>query len=229
MIAELSTHHPGQSKPARRSRTRRRTFQHVAKRDGSRLHSEVDLENDISEYSDVLSNAKMCRLRTAVTVLFGVIAVSCGGDSPSSASLTTPTPTTPTTPTTSAPSTTITGTWAQSATAFPSLAFMSLRQTGSAVTGEFLPTRALGATEIGTITGTVSGSNVMLTMQIQIAVPGTGGASCRWADSWSGQISGDRLTGTFSPQTTQPVCSGAPQATLPPQTFPSGAVNFTRL
>jgi len=108
---------------------------------------------------------------------------------------------------------------------------MTLTQGGTAVTGTQLPqTIDLGGGLValfsGTITGSTSGANVNLTFQNTMTVRGFGDAlTCRGVDSFTGQLSGSTLTGTFSSGTTPYVCDGG--IPLPtPQT--SGPMIFTK-
>ena len=107
---------------------------------------------------------------------------------------------------------------------------MSIAQAGTAITGIQLPaTMELGsmsAITIGTVTGTVSGDNVSLWLQETVTVNRRGDTLiCRGADSFTGQVSGDLLTGILISGTTRYVCEGG--IALPTPQI-SGPMIFTR-
>jgi hypothetical protein len=107
---------------------------------------------------------------------------------------------------------------------------MTLTQNGSNVTGNLIPVNVnlggITSTVSGTITGTVSGTTVTLTGQITIAVrAGTDTLNCRGGDTYTLQLSGNTMSGTFTPQSTAYTCDGG----IPlPVSFPSGPITLTR-
>lgn len=67
----------------------------------------------------------------------------------------------------------------------------------------------------GTISGSASGASVSLSFQNTMTVRGFGDAlTCRGGDTFTGQLSGSTLSGTFSSGTTPYLCDGG----IPPPT-----------
>ena len=148
-----------------------------------------------------------------------VASIGCGGGS----SPTAPSPVATTAPAVATAN--VAGTWEASGTAF-----MTITQAGATISGTQLPiTMDLGgitAVITGTVTGTVSGANVTLSLQDIVTVRRPGDTmTCRGADSFTGQVSGDTLSGVFISSTTRYVCDrGIPVPT--PQV--SAPMTFTR-
>ena len=140
--------------------------------------------------------------RTAGLIALSLVATACSGPSSPSA----PSPLATVAPELSPAD--LAGTWETGAGAF-----MNITQTGTVVSGIQLPaTMELGtmtAVTTGTVTGLVSGDNVSLQLHDTVTVNRRGDTLiCRGADSFTGQVSGDLLTGILISGTTRYVCEG---------------------
>ena len=141
-----------------------------------------------------------------VGTIVALAAAACGSSSPAAPSTTTTTtittPTAPVAPVTLA----LTGTWLLgTAPAF------FITQTGTTITGTqiFAPISSPGViitstgTVSGSMTGTTDGSTVTLSLPTTMVTIGTGALAgtvitCRVTDSWVGQATNTRMTGTYT-------------------------------
>jgi hypothetical protein len=109
-------------------------------------------------------------------------------------------------------------------------AFMTINQTGTMVTGIQLPATievsGMSTVTMGTVTGSVSGDHVSLQLQDTVTIRRRGDTViCRGGDSFSGQVSGELLTGILISGTTRYICDGG--MSLPTPQI-SGPIVFTR-
>lgn len=121
--------------------------------------------------------------------------------------------------------TTLTGTWGDG------FSTISLTQNGSSLTGAQAPYMldVFGGMAIfsGSVAGSASGANVTMTLQISVTVRAFGDSlTCRGADSFAGQVSGNTMTGTYTPNSSPYVCEGGVPLSLPP--LLSGTRVYTR-
>lgn len=156
-------------------------------------------------------------LRTACVIACSLAAAACGGRTSPSAP--TPVAAEP------GPAASVAGTWETAGAPF-----MTLTQAGATIAGGQVPTSVeaggVNAVITGTVTGTVSGVNVSLNLQDTVTVNRFGELMmCRGADSFTGQASGDTLTGIFISGTTRYVCDRG--ITMPTPQI-SGPMTFTR-
>lgn len=119
----------------------------------------------------------------------------------------------------------VAGTWENGAGAF-----RTISQSGRTITGVQLPATievgGMSTVTTGIVTGSVSGDEVSLRLQDTVTVRWRGETViCRGADSFTGQVSGDLLTGILISGTTRYVCDGG--MSLPTPQI-SGPITFTR-
>lgn len=109
-------------------------------------------------------------------------------------------------------------------------AFMTISQAGGIISGIQLPVTievgGMVTVTTGTVTGSVSGDAVSLRLHDTVTVSRRGETViCRGADSFTGQVSGDLLSGILISGTTRYVCEGG--MSLPTPQI-SGPMTFTR-
>jgi hypothetical protein len=139
------------------------------------------------------------------------IAAGCGGSptAPSVANATDPVAIVSTPPTPAPVSQTLTGTWY-----LDGRNFMTLTQDGSSVTGMPSPAtfdagNGVTVAESGTISGLVDGEHVTLALIERITVNGMGPrVICTAGHTFTGELSGNTLSGTVIAGTTPLTCDG---------------------
>lgn len=173
----------------------------------------------------------MQRLRSGCLLTLAIASIACGGGGSNPTAPTAAAPPAAATPAPAPapapPPVTLTGSWLMGTTPPP---YMTLTQNGTTVTGTqpttMIEVFGVGSTIIGTVTGTVSGTSVNLTFQVTLTARGFGDTLvCRGTDTFSGQISGNTLTGTFAYGATPYLCDGG----IPfPLVIPPVPVTFAR-
>jgi hypothetical protein len=152
--------------------------------------------------------------RIAIFAALSLAAAACGGGaSPTAPSavatgaVTVPAVPAPPTSTTAAAAS-VTGSWSQNGTPM-----MTLTQAGNSILGTLVPVTVdfggIVSVFTGNITGSAAGANITLAFQNTVTgKAGTEALICKGADSFSGQLDGNALSGTFISGTTPYVCAG---------------------
>lgn len=160
-----------------------------------------------------------CALRLAGLLSLSLATTACrGGSSPTApSSIATTNP--------AAVSANVSGTWLQGGEAV-----MTLAQEGATISGMTIPAtvefNGFSSVFAGTVTGIVSGDAVTLTVQNTVlARSGSRTVTCRGADSFEGQVSGNTLAGNLISSTTPYRCEGGMPLPAPQVSAP---VTFTR-
>jgi hypothetical protein len=170
----------------------------------------------------------MMRFYRTAFVALGLATAGCSGNALTAPSSAASDPVTVvTTPPLPAPvSQTLTGTWF-----LDSQNFMTLTERDATVTGMEAPStkhtaQGLMSTRRGVISGTVSGTDVVLTFALTVTVSdGRITSSCSGTDTFAGSISGNTLAGIYKARTADYRCGSVAHAVLPTI---DGPISFTR-
>lgn len=168
----------------------------------------------------------MTLLRNAVLITGVMAVIACGRSSPTAPSIIEPAATATTMIMPAPVSQTLTGTWTSGGQTF------TVTQDGTSATGMIAPMTAsvgngITVTESATISGAVAGSSVTLHLDDRIAIDGPDETlKCVAGHTFTGQLSGNTLSGTMNAGTTPLHCdNGEPSVPLPQL---DGPVTYTR-